>query len=351
VTTGEDHKTADTFQFDQEAVCIPLISSTGHGHASLKRVHYHAGKFALANLLAAAVVKDPTLLSTKFLARYLMFTKDRLIVPLMTGVANMSISLDRLASVPIEFPALAEQERIAGMLDEAERLLRLRAQADRRTADLIPALFQDTFGKKSSYPEKKLESVCEFITKGTTPPASHITDKPNERSVPFLKVYHITDDGRVDFNHLPSFISTATHDGPLRRSKVVPGDVLMNIVGPPLGRIGLVSATYPEWNINQALAIFRPKGEELDNSYLLYALRSPQVLQRILDQAVGVRQLNLSLQQCRNATIPVPPISLQRRFAALTAGIQSLRAYQADSSRRMNDLFQSILQRAFEGKL
>ena len=120
VTTGEEHKTADTFQFDTEAVCIPLISSTGHGHASLKRVHYHSGKFALANLLAAAIVKDYSVLSAKFLGRYLMFTKDRLIVPLMTGVANMSISLDRLATVPVEFPPLVEQERIVKRLDEAD---------------------------------------------------------------------------------------------------------------------------------------------------------------------------------------------------------------------------------------
>src|SRR6266702_4410837 len=85
VTTAEEHKTAETFQLDGEAVCIPLISSTGHGHASLKRVHCLSGKFALGNLLAAALIKDPSLLSSRFLARYLMFTKDRLIVPLMTG--------------------------------------------------------------------------------------------------------------------------------------------------------------------------------------------------------------------------------------------------------------------------
>src|SRR6266540_923376 len=110
VTTGENHKTAGNFQFDAEAACIPIISSTGHGHASLKRVHYQSGKFALANLLVAAMVKDHSALSTKFLARYLMWTKDRLIVPLMTGAANMSLSIDRLATVPVEFPALAEQE-------------------------------------------------------------------------------------------------------------------------------------------------------------------------------------------------------------------------------------------------
>jgi type I restriction enzyme S subunit len=122
VTTGEDRKTANSFQFDTEAVCVPLISSTGHGHASLKRIHYQSGKFALANLLAAALVKDDSALSPKFLARYLNFTKDRLIVPLMTGAANMSISIDRLATVPVVFPQLPEQERIVQVLNEADEL-------------------------------------------------------------------------------------------------------------------------------------------------------------------------------------------------------------------------------------
>ena len=71
VTTGEERKTANSFQFDTEAVCVSLISSTGHGHASLKRIHYQSGKFALANLLAAALVKDDSTLSPKFLTRYL----------------------------------------------------------------------------------------------------------------------------------------------------------------------------------------------------------------------------------------------------------------------------------------
>src|SRR5260370_21977690 len=85
VTTGEEHRTAISFQFDAEAVCIPLISSTGHGHASLKRVHYQAGKFALANILVAAPLRSHLCISTTFFARYLIFTNRRFICPLMTG--------------------------------------------------------------------------------------------------------------------------------------------------------------------------------------------------------------------------------------------------------------------------
>ena len=50
----------------------------------------------------------------------------------MTGAANMSISIDRLATVPVEFPLLTDQERIVKLLDEADELRKLRTQADRR---------------------------------------------------------------------------------------------------------------------------------------------------------------------------------------------------------------------------
>jgi type I restriction enzyme S subunit len=49
-------------------------------------------------------------------------------------------------TIPMPVPALTEQERIVKLLDEADVLRKLRAQADRRTANLIPALFHEMFG-------------------------------------------------------------------------------------------------------------------------------------------------------------------------------------------------------------
>ena len=40
VVTAEERLTNNSYQFDCNAVCIPLVSSTGHGHASIKRIHY-----------------------------------------------------------------------------------------------------------------------------------------------------------------------------------------------------------------------------------------------------------------------------------------------------------------------
>lgn len=112
VTMGVEHKTADKFELDTEAVCVPMISSFGHGKPGLKRVHYIKGKFALSNILTALIVKEPNILSTKYLALYLQTFKDQLIVPLQTGAANMSLRPEKLAGVPVYFPPLKEQEAI-----------------------------------------------------------------------------------------------------------------------------------------------------------------------------------------------------------------------------------------------
>ncbi len=122
VTTGEERKSADHFQFNIEAVCVPMISSTGHGHASLKRVHYQSGKFALGNLLTALAVRQPSRLLPRFLALYLTYFKDQLLVPLMVGTANMSLTMKRLGTVVVHIPPLKDQERILCTLGEAHEV-------------------------------------------------------------------------------------------------------------------------------------------------------------------------------------------------------------------------------------
>ena len=57
VVTTAKRRTADSYQFDGEAICIPLISSTVHGHAAIHRIHFESGKFALANIVAALIIK------------------------------------------------------------------------------------------------------------------------------------------------------------------------------------------------------------------------------------------------------------------------------------------------------
>lgn len=116
IVTGPEHLSSDAFQFDGEAVCVPLVSSTGHGHASLKRVHYASGKFAVANIIAACMPRPEAGLDAMFLYHYLQHHKDAELVTRMKGTANVSLSMTNLADVPIRVPPRDEQRRIVDLI-------------------------------------------------------------------------------------------------------------------------------------------------------------------------------------------------------------------------------------------
>ena len=116
VVTTYERKSCNTFQFDSPAVCIPLVSSRGHGVASLTQIYYQEGKFALGNILCAVIPNDENVLSAKFLYYYLSDKKDKLIVPLMRGGANVSLTVDSLGSIKIPLPAIQIQNEIAYIL-------------------------------------------------------------------------------------------------------------------------------------------------------------------------------------------------------------------------------------------
>ncbi len=112
VALSDTRRSHNEFQFDANAVIVPLISSTGHGHASMKRVHYQEGKFALGNILCAVIPNDEKQLNAKYLHLYLQQFKETLLVPLMKGAANVSLPMNKLADVEIEVPGFERQLEI-----------------------------------------------------------------------------------------------------------------------------------------------------------------------------------------------------------------------------------------------
>lgn len=115
VVTAEERKTCSSYQFDQEAVCIPLVSSSGHGKKSLKNVHYQSGKFALGTILCAVIPNNLEQLDTRFLHQYLQFYKDTILVPLMKGAANVSLSMKDIAAVEIPLPPIEKQRELSDL--------------------------------------------------------------------------------------------------------------------------------------------------------------------------------------------------------------------------------------------
>ncbi|HHF3006182.1 TPA: restriction endonuclease subunit S [Vibrio diabolicus] len=159
----------------------------------------------------------------------------------------------------------------------------------------------------------KARCFCNFITKGTTPSKNELLETGD---VPFLKVYNIVNN-ELDFDYRPIFISNEVHTSKLKRSIAHPGDVIMNIVGPPLGKVAVLSEQYPQWNMNQALAVFKPVSSVF-NRYLYYVLSCELTLRSVLSEVKGTAgQDNLSLEQCRDLLVPIMSIQEQQRLVCL----------------------------------
>ena len=118
VALGEADKTHNEFQFDCNAVIIPLVSSTGHGHASMKRVKYKEGKFALGNILCAVIPKDESFVLAKYLHIYLHWNREELLVSQMRGMANVSLPMNKIADVEVIVPSIEKQRQIVELEKE-----------------------------------------------------------------------------------------------------------------------------------------------------------------------------------------------------------------------------------------
>lgn len=123
MVTGSARRSADTYQIDSKAVCVLLVSSTGHGHASIKRIHYQEGKFALADILVA-LVPDSAICEAKYLFYLLSHKKEDYFVPLMRGSANVSLNPLEISKIKIPLPPLSDQRKIAGILCKVDDLAR-----------------------------------------------------------------------------------------------------------------------------------------------------------------------------------------------------------------------------------
>jgi len=196
--------------------------------------------------------------------------------------------------------------------------------------------------------------VCVTVASGSTPKADQMFSGKGD--VPFLKVYNLTQSGDLDFTVKPTYITRATHEGMLARSKAFPGDVLMNIVGPPLGKVSIVPSHIREANINQAIVVFRVSSEILAG-YLAFALLTKSVLDRLTSRAKATAgQFNIGVGMCR-ALLPIPlapfheqqriVAEIEKQFTRLEAGVKALRRVQANLKRYRA----AVLKAACEGRL
>jgi len=281
------------------------------------------------------------------------------------GIAVQNINATKLSNLKLPLPPLAEQERIVAKLDD----LFSRLDEIKTSLNKIPVLLKnfrqqvltqavtgkltEEWRKGKGLPKWKtkiMKDACEKVQSGGTPKGSKFEDS----GIPFFKVYNIVDQ-KISFNYKPQYVSREIQESQCKKSISYAGDVLMNIVGPPLNKVAIISDDFPECNINQAITLFRPK-YELNNKYLYYFLREGSPVNGLINETRGVvGQVNISLTQCRNFSINIPPLEEQkeivRRVEGLFTKADQIQEKYENLKTKIDQLPKAILHKAFKGEL
>lgn len=246
-----------------------------------------------------------------------------------------------LLSLPFPYLPLPEQRRIVDILSRAEGIVRLRREAEKKVAELIPALFIEMFGDPAAnpkgWPVSTIGDLCRVET-GATPsrdiPAYYING-----SIPWVKTGEVIGDLIFDSEELITQRAVAESN-----CKVFPaGTILVAMYGQGQTR-GRVSMLAMAAATNQACAAILPS-ESIDQKFLMTLLKTQY--QSIRAMGRGGNQANLNLSMIKQFQIYTPPRSQQALFVQRLEAIRALQAQQAAATTKAQASFDALLAQAF----
>jgi type I restriction enzyme S subunit len=269
------------------------------------------------------------------------------LVSMTTGASYPAVSERDIKGLSIPMPPLTEQERIVKLLDEADAIRKLRAKADQRTADLIPALFHEMFGDPATnpmgWPLRSLQELSDELSDGpfgSNLKSSHYT----ERGVRVVRLQNI---GLGRFVNLDRAFISQEHFDRLRKHSCVPGDVLVGTLGNPNLRACILPRDIPI-ALNKADCIqIRPRNDIANSSFICWLLNLPSTLTMVSGMILGQTRSRISMGRLSRLEVPVPPLPLQQEFAHRVSELHDLQARQTDNHKQAEVLFQAMLHGAF----
>ncbi|MDB9395090.1 restriction endonuclease subunit S [Microcystis aeruginosa] len=261
----------------------------------------------------------------------------------ISGTTRQRISRKNLQKLKIPLPPLEEQRRIAAILDKADGVRRKRKEAIRLTEELLKSTFLEMFGDPVTNP--KGWEVSPF---GSLGKLNRGKSKHRPRNDPSLLggKYPLIQTGDVANSKgvIKKYTQTYSDKG-LAQSRMWPAGTLCITIAANIAQTGILTfdSCFPD-----SIVGFKPNNR-VTTEYIQAWLGFLQPL--LEDLAPQSAQKNINLQMLRELDVPVPPIDLQSKFSEFVERIGNNSRNYEKSEAVMDNLFNSLLQRAFRGEL
>lgn len=279
---------------------------------------------------------------------YFMFQIKNSIFQNAYGAAIPNISPTDIASFKIPLPPLSDQKRITAILDQADELRKKDQQILVQYDALLQSIFNDMFGDPVVNDKgwKKLngEEYSEKISVGVViQPASYYVEK----GVLALRSLNIRPN-EIVLNNLVYF-SKEAHLKILSKSILSEGDVVIVRTG-GTGTAAVVPKNLDGCNCID-LIIVKPNTELINPFFLSFFFNSDFAKKVVSGKEVGGIQKHFNIGAIKALKIPVPPVKLQNKFASIFQNIQQQKHQIKQQQQKSEDLFQTLLQKAFNGEI
>lgn len=329
-----------SFSYNCECVLV-----AGNGDLNVK---YYNGKFDAYQRTYIIESKSKEVLDVRYLFHFL----DKYLVKLREqsiGGIIKYIKLGNLTEAKIPLPPLAEQRRIASILDQADELRQKRQQAIEKLDQLLQAEFISKFHQKN-YPEFNVSDLLKNEKSMRTGPFgsqllhSEFVDEG-------IHVLGIDNAVQNSFNWAkPRFITEEKYKD-LKRYTVKPRDVIITIMG-TCGKCAVVPEDIPTAINTKHLCCITLDQRKCNPEFLhSYFLLHPTARNYLESRAKGAIMSGLNMGIIKELPVELPPIEIQNEFSKLKQKVILQKTLMIKELSKLNELFQSLQNQAFSGTL
>lgn len=292
----------------------------------------------------AAIQGNPERVDQSYLRLYLKHREHALAVQ-GQGSTFLAIGRADIEALDVPLPSLSEQRRIVRVLDQAGHLRHLRAEADAKTARILPALFLKMFGDPITnpygWPVKRFDEICESRL-GKMLDAKQQT---GSHSRPYLRNANVYWDRLA----LDDLLQMDFDEKDRNEFRLQPGDVLI-CEGGEVGRAAIWNGELAECYFQKALHRARSFPRASVPEFIVYVLWELARRGALREAASGATFSHLTGVKLKALRIPVPPLDLQRLFGQRVRLFKQNDASSA-SAARLDRLLKAVRYRAFSGRL
>jgi type I restriction enzyme S subunit len=266
------------------------------------------------------------------------------------GATIPHVSSSSIKSLPISIFHLNEQQRIATILDHADSIRRKNKQILEKYNELAQSVFYEMFGDPDNdFKNWRKVQLDEVIIDG---PQNGLYKPANSygKGTPIIRI----DSFNNNIVNVDNLKRVELDEKEISRFELRNGEFLINRVNSMshLGKCGLVLNIHERTVFESNMMRVRFNPEKVSNFYVLYILSSKYIKNQIIKCSKdAVNQSSINQNDINSFTVPLPPIQLQRKFNIIIENIEFHKKLILRGLQKSEDLFQSLLQKAFKGEL